>query len=1125
MSNESNSEELQAYNTFLINSIEHLYEVAQEAKLKSSDPNDFVESKIVYSHGHAIEELLGLKGLSQRFKELRKQLDSTKVPFVIVEDVVNGRFGSFSEEKAATLAVKAALACITPPGTTAAPLEGITETRIKKNKDGSKYLAVYFAGPMRSSGGTEQALSILIADYVKSILGLSNYAPTKDEISRYIEEYRIYERKIGRFQFKVSEKELIYALERIPVEVTGVGTDPIEVSAYRNLERVETNYVRGGALRVLIDGVIGRSHKVMKFVKELNLSGWDWLKDLKVNKLDVSSYVDEVLIGRPVISSEDFFGGLRIRYGRARNTGLMAIGLHPSTMYVLNSFVAIGSQLRLDRPGKSAIVASVDSILPPIVKLKNSSVVKLSTIPNKNIFNDVEKILFLGDILISIGDYVENNRKLDEPGYSEDEWCAELKDKLPLFLDKIKSFVAEERLNKIFEDPNEVTFDEALFFSKVVNLPLHPKFLNFWEFCSGEEVFTLLLEIKEKGTLGQEIILPLIDKVKVILEKALVPHFVLEDKIKINEDTSKFLCYLIEKTRLLAPNEREDGLSYLSRLSGLTLRKLSGSVVSARVGRPEAAKPRYMDPPTNVLFPIGNSGGASRNILSANGQVKVEIANRYCPKCKAQTFYLRCPNCGAKTLPIYTCPRCGEVSEEKICSRCGIEKLPYNQRFIDIKSEINNAKKKVGVQFVPKKIKGVKSLMNDLRVPEPLEKGVLRAKYNLFVYKDGTCRFDVTNAPLTAFKPSEIGVSFSKLRQLGYETDINGSPLSSDEQLVFIKPQDVIIPKNSVSHLINLSKFIDDLLVSYGLKPFYNIRGPEDLIGQLIISISPHTVGGIVGRIIGFTNAEVLFAHPFYHQAKRRDCDGDADSFTLALDVFLNFSNLYTPNKPGGKMDSLLVVFPIVDPSEIDDQIYNTENEKNLPYAFYSSVRRSEELSSLYSLINLVGKNLTYKLSFTHTTTSISNGPTISSYRLINKAEEKFVIQLSLLKKTDFVDKKKVVEDLLSTHLIRDFVGNVKAFYTTGFRCIKCGQKYRRPPLSGKCIKCGYPLQPNVFSSNVVKYYSLIQELITNYDVSPYFKASVKFFERELSLLDFSEEKDQKLEKSKSSSLRSFIES
>lgn len=1125
MTSENYYVDLQHYNGFLIKSVERLYEVAKRARSKSNDPSEFVESKIVYSHGHAIEELLGLKGISQRFKELKKQIEPTKVPFVVAEDIINGNFGSFNEAQAATLAIKAALACITPPGTTAAPLEGITESKIKRNKDGSKYLAVYFAGPMRSSGGTEQALSILIADYVRSILGLSNYVPTRAEVSRYIEEYRIYERKIGRFQFKVSEKELIYALERIPVEVTGVGTDPIEVSAYRNLERVETNFIRGGALRVLIDGVIGRSHKVMKFVKELNLSGWDWLKDLKVNKLDVSSYVDEVLIGRPVISSKDFFGGLRIRYGRARNTGLMAVGLHPSTMYVLNSFVAIGSQLRLDRPGKSSIVASVDSIFPPIVKLRNGSVIKLSNIPNKHIFGDIEKILFLGDILISIGDYIENNRNLDEIGYSEEEWCAELKNKLSTFLDKITSSISKERLKEIYEDPSAISFDEALLLSKVTGLPLHPKFLNFWEFCSGEEVFILLSEIKSKGALAQEIFLPLTDKIKGILEKALVPHFVSGDEIKINEDTSKFLRYLIESVHLLAPQEKESGLSYLSRVSNLSFRKLSGSIVSARVGRPEAAKPRYMDPPANILFPIGNSGGTSRNISSANGKVKVEIANRYCPKCKIQVFYIRCPSCGSKTLPLFTCPRCGEVSEKEICSRCNIEKLPYNQRFIDIKSEINNAKKKIGVQFVPDKIKGVKSLINDFRVPEPLEKGILRAKYHLFVYKDGTCRFDATNAPLTAFKPSEIGVSVNKLHQLGYETDINGNPLSSNDQLVFIKPQDVILPRNSVKHLINLSKFINDLLVSYGLEPFYNIKTSEDLIGQLIISISPHTVGGIVGRIIGFTNAEVLFAHPFYHQAKRRDCDGDADSFTLALDVFLNFSNLYTPNKPGGKMDSPLVVFPVIDPLEIDDQIYNTENEKNFSSAFYESVRRPDELSSLYSFINLVRKNLTYDLNFTHVTTSIDNGPTISSYRLINKAEEKFAIQLSLLKKMDFVDKKKVIEDLLSTHLIRDFLGNVKAFYTSGFRCVKCGQKYRRLPLSGKCIKCGYALQPNVFSSNVVKYYSLIRELVENYDVSPYYKASLKFFEKELSLLELDEEKDQKIEKIRSSSLRSFIES
>ena len=82
--------------------------------------------------------------------------------------------------------------------------------------------------------------------------------------------------------------------------------------------------------------------------------------------------------GRPIFSFPQFQGGqggFRLRYGRARNTGLAAIGFHPSTMIVLGGFIAIGTQLRIEKPGKAGIAASVESIEPPIVKLKDGSVV------------------------------------------------------------------------------------------------------------------------------------------------------------------------------------------------------------------------------------------------------------------------------------------------------------------------------------------------------------------------------------------------------------------------------------------------------------------------------------------------------------------------------------------------------------------------------------------------------------------------------------------------------------------------------------------------------------------------------------------------------------------------------
>lgn len=77
------------------------------------------------------------------------------------------------------------------------------------------------------------------------------------------------------------------AAENIPVEVTGEPTDHVEVS-HRDLERVETNQLRGGALLAMVEGVIQKAPKVRKYAKKLDISGWYWLekfsKDQKSEK-------------------------------------------------------------------------------------------------------------------------------------------------------------------------------------------------------------------------------------------------------------------------------------------------------------------------------------------------------------------------------------------------------------------------------------------------------------------------------------------------------------------------------------------------------------------------------------------------------------------------------------------------------------------------------------------------------------------------------------------------------------------------------------------------------------------------------------------------------------------------
>ncbi len=68
---------------------------------------------------------------------------------------------------------------------------------------------------------------------------------------------------------------------------------------------------------------------------------------------------------------------------------------------------------------------------------------------------------------------------------------------------------------------------------------------------------------------------------------------------------------------------------------------------------------------------------------------------------------------------------------------------------------------------LPDKFKGILGLSNKFKVPEPLMKGILRAKNGLLVYKTAEIRYDATDIPLTHFKPEEVGVSVQRLRELG----------------------------------------------------------------------------------------------------------------------------------------------------------------------------------------------------------------------------------------------------------------------------------------------------------------------------------------------------------------------
>ncbi|MEM1537073.1 MAG: DNA polymerase II large subunit, partial [Candidatus Bathyarchaeia archaeon] len=766
------SKSYERYVEALEKQLEQLYSIAAKAREKGFDPEYKPECIVARDMADLVEGLVGPRGVAERIRELSTKLSREELAFKIAEEIVYGKFGHLEPEAAAEQAIRTALAILTE-GVTAAPIQGVAQVKIKTNHDRSKYLAIYFAGPIRSAGGTDQALTLIIGDFIRRILGLDRYKPTEEEIARFIEEVRLYERSVSRFQYHVSDEELRRALHWLPVEVTGTESDPVEVSSYRNLPRIETNRVRGGALRVVNDGIVGRASKVWAIVEKLGIQGWDWLKEIrKMSEKKSAGFMDDIVAGRPIFSFPAKRGGFRLRYGRARNTGLTAVGIHPATMLVLQGFIAVGTQLRLELPGKGGIAVPVDALEPPIVKLRDGSVVRV-TMENFSYVRDrIEKILFLGDILVSFGDFLYQGKSLVPAGYVEEWWVEDLRKAITERFGgdferaAVATGISVERLKGFLENPfaNKPTCKEAVALSLNVGVPLHPAFTFFWSNLGSVEELKLLREwlatakVGCDGDFAYRIDGKVDERVKRALEAICLPHKVLDGNIIIEGDDACAFAFCLGIKNINSDfRQTADVLEVIRGLCGVVVKDKASTFVGARMGRPEKAKRREMKPLVHVLFPVGLAGGSQRDILEAakREKVNVEVVKRKCPSCKINILGIRCPMCGSETVLEYICPRCGRtLNGGRDCPVCKVSAVPYGRQDVNIKELLDEACARVGVSTL-KVLKGVKGLTNETKTPEILEKGVLRAKYDLSVYKDGTIRFDATNAPLTHFKPSE----------------------------------------------------------------------------------------------------------------------------------------------------------------------------------------------------------------------------------------------------------------------------------------------------------------------------------------------------------------------------------
>lgn len=376
------SEEMHEYFDRLEARLKEAIEIANRARARGGDPKPVVEIPLAKDLADRVENLIGVQGVAAKIRELETKMSREEAALEIGRQVAEGMVGSFPTKKdAVEAAIRVSMATLTE-GVVAAPIEGIDKVDLGKNDDGSQYIRIFYSGPIRSAGGTAQALSVLVGDYVRRGIGIDRYKPREEEVERYVEEILLYKR-VASLQYTPSEDEIRLIVRNCPVCIDGDPTEEAEVEGHRDLERIGTNRVRGGMCLVLAEGLALKAPKVKKHVNKLKMDGWDWLETLiggaksggsaedeQKNKIKPKDkYIRDLIAGRPVFSHPSRPGGFRLRYGRSRNTSFASAGISPASMVLLDDFITNGTQLKVERPGKAAAMSAVDSIEGPTVRL------------------------------------------------------------------------------------------------------------------------------------------------------------------------------------------------------------------------------------------------------------------------------------------------------------------------------------------------------------------------------------------------------------------------------------------------------------------------------------------------------------------------------------------------------------------------------------------------------------------------------------------------------------------------------------------------------------------------------------------------------------------------------------
>src|SRR3989344_5875289 len=439
---------IQQYFDSLKEGVAEHYRVAGLARAVGIDPVSKTEVPIATTLAEKTVGLISVmypqlgKEEIDRINELEKDYGALDiaVAFKIAEEIAREKFCKFeSLLQAIDAGIRVGFAYITL-GVVSSPLEGFTEVKLGKTRNGEEYFKVYFSGPIRSAGTTASCVVLMLIDYLREYFGFAKFDPDENEVKRYVTENYDYHERVTNLQYLPTEEEISFLARRLPIQICGEPSEQREDSNYKDLERVESNFIRGGMCLIFSEGLAQKAQNGLRLLrgiqeKGFKTSGWDYLEEFieiknkrEKGKSDgTPTYIKDLVAGRPVFGHPSREGGFRFRYGRTRTGGFSAMLVHPATMAMSNDFLSSGTQLKIEKPTKGCAISVCDGMDGPIVKLKNGSVRKPKEYREaKALYKEVDEILYFGDLLVPLGDVINRNYELIKPGYVEEWWALEL---------------------------------------------------------------------------------------------------------------------------------------------------------------------------------------------------------------------------------------------------------------------------------------------------------------------------------------------------------------------------------------------------------------------------------------------------------------------------------------------------------------------------------------------------------------------------------------------------------------------------------------------------------------------------------------------------------------------------